>query len=199
MLRIILVLAASVAAAPWCVQTQYGSPRCYYYDANECKAAAYKDNGICIAKSDGGNFRSGIDPSILNRSGGPGTSVLDGIQEGMEIRRRREAHRMQQEQSRQQLEIDKAAATKNQAMFEIELKAKSVAWKEAYPDQPNPYQEYIDREQAAARTRAIDAEAASLERQERHAKNRQTAFKLVVVGAVVTAGALLVVAATAPD
>jgi hypothetical protein len=46
-----LVSAAAHAEGKFCVVTNYGQ-NCYYYDANQCRAAAYQQGGMCVLNPD---------------------------------------------------------------------------------------------------------------------------------------------------
>ena len=53
------VVNTSDAAAPLCVTAQSMTSQCYYYDAQQCRQAAQKMNGVCVPNPDEPNVQQG--------------------------------------------------------------------------------------------------------------------------------------------
>lgn len=133
MLRWILLLATSACSAPFCVVTHFNR-HCWYYDANECKRQADLENGLCESEGDKPSpAPSGMSPSLQS-----GLQGLGGIGDALEQYRLR---KQQEEESKASVDLLHAQTEQTKA----DLRLKSAQFSADHPDQPNPYQDALDR------------------------------------------------------
>lgn len=184
MMRIVLVLAAIASAGPYCVEHRFGRLSCHYYDANECKAAAYEENAMCIVNPENQRRqnRSTVDHNILlqNQPKSIVREALDGMDRANAKRMERERFEMERERHKEA----RASAAENEILLEADLKARAIAFGDAYPDKPNPYQEALDNRAMIKRDMAIRESSESQASRSRENDNRGYWILAGVLGGV---------------
>jgi hypothetical protein len=196
----VLMLVVSATAGRYCVVTKYNR-HCNFNDANECKAEAYKQNGICETneESKGGRFKVDLvplwDPSQTAREAAEEASKSNSdALDAESIRRARDVETDYKEAIlSERLRREQAEADAKESAHRLSIKEKEAEFSASYPDKPNPYSEELRK------IASSDAEKLKAAEEQREVEKRKQAIGVSLISLAVFGGLIALMVASGGD